>query len=131
MINSENDDKIHLLFSDYPSLSLQTLLPKPISEYRHGDGYYVLVYDVPSDYTEDYINFLTGKYSQFTDKAKNQLTNFWNVDINSLLWGTLYKEGDKIKAFWKENFNENVETFSPSTEWWPPPNIEEEIIGLV
>ena len=43
MANKDNDDKIHLLFADYPSLILQQKLPDPITEYEYKDGF-VLVY---------------------------------------------------------------------------------------
>jgi hypothetical protein len=131
MANKDNDDKIHLLFADYPSLSLQKLLPDPVTEYEHGDGRYVFVYDIPEEYREDYTKFLMGSYSKLSDKAKVKIVSFWQVDTNTLLWCVLYKQGDKIKKFYKDLLSEDLDKFAPSAEWWAPPQIEQEIIGLV
>jgi len=125
-----NDDKIHLLFAEYPSLTFQELLPESIEEYEFGDGYYVLVYDIPQEYKEDYLKFLTGDYSKFSNDAKCKIVSFWQIDNKTLLWGVLYKEGNKVKKFYKDKLNENLDEFAPSAEWWAPPKIEQEILGL-
>jgi hypothetical protein len=128
--NKENDDKIHLLFSDYPSISIQQNLPDPILEYETDEGYYILVYDLPKKYTKTYINFLEGNYSHFDKKAKEKIVSFWNVNEDTLLYGILYKKGSKLIDFWKENFNKDLTSFPKTVEWWRPPYISREIIGL-
>src|SRR5574343_160334 len=62
MANKENDDKIHLLFADYPSLSLTQKLSNIITEYRYKDGY-VLVYPLNLEFEEDYEKIIRGEYS--------------------------------------------------------------------
>ena len=130
MANKDNDDKIHLLFADYPSLAFQKLLPEPITEYRYDEGY-VLVYSLPIKYEEDYLKFLIGDYSKFSDDVKQKIVNFWEVDNNTLLWGVLYKSGVRVSAFYKKLLNKDVDDLAPSAEWWAPPQIEREILGLV
>lgn len=130
MANKDSDDKIYLLFADYPSLTFQKLLPDTISEYPFKDGYYVLVYDIPLNYREDYNKFLMGQYSQFTDSAKDQILDFWEEHDDSILVGTLYRKGNKIKEFYKKIIGEDIEHISPSAEWWAPPLIAQEILGL-
>jgi hypothetical protein len=126
MDSAEYNDKIHLYFSDYPSLSIQKYLPETIAELKIDDGY-VLIYDIPKEFADDYIKFLTGDYSKFSNTAKVRIISFWGVDNNTLLWGVLYKEGDKIKNFYKKELDRNLDELSPSAEWWLPPRIESEI----
>lgn len=125
----ENDDKIHLLFSDYPSIALTNLLPEPVTEYENNRGY-VFVYDISEEYHEDYWNFLTGKYSQFSENTKQNIIDFWGVEEDSLLYGVLYKKGDKIVKYCKDHLKVDLTKSMPSVEWWSAPKIDREIIGL-
>ena len=103
---------------------------EPITEYRYDEGY-VFVYSLPTKYEEDYLKFLIGDYSKFSDDVKQKIVNFWQVDNNTLLWGVLYKSGIRVSAFYKKLLNKNVDDLAPSAEWWAPPQIEREILGLV
>lgn len=129
MANKNNDDKIHLLFADYPSLAFQQLLPKPLSEYKRKEGY-VFIYDIPNKYKYDYLKFLVGDYSKFTEDAKTKILSFWQAESDTILKGVLYKKGNKIKNFYKKSLDVNLDEFAPSAEWWAQPNIEQEILGL-
>jgi hypothetical protein len=131
MSNGENDDKIHLLFADYPSLTFQKLLPESVSEYRRGEDF-VLVYELPTEYIEDYQKFLVGDYSKFSDKAKSQINYFWQGTAKtSLQYGVLYKVKDKLSQFYNKLLGNDSYHFDPLGEWWAPPKIEQEIMGLV
>ena len=127
--NKDNDDKIHLLFADYPSLTLQKKLPEPVAEYQHGDRY-ILVYEIPVEYADEYTKFLIGSYSKFKDETKQRILDFWKANENTLLHGVLYKEGDKIKKFMKKELNTDITKLSTKMEWWAAPKIENEILGL-
>ena len=130
MSNKDNDDKIHLVFEDYPSLTFQQLLPESIAEYKHKDEYFIFVYDIPQEYKEDYAKFLIGDYTKFSNAAKVKIISFWQVSNNTLLWGVLYKEGNRIRKFFKDMLGEDLDKLPRNAEWWAPPKIEQEIIGL-
>lgn len=89
------------------------------------------VYSLPKEFEEDYTLFLLGKYSSFTESAKQKILNFWNSNEDSLLYGALYKTGETIKKFYKENFDTKIDdTWSNGeSEWWPEPILRKEIYG--
>lgn len=130
MANKDNDDKIHLLFADYPSLTLTQKLSDPVTEYRYKDGF-VLVYDLPIEWEEDYNKLITGQYSTISEKAKNVILSFWDEDDTSLLWGVLYKKGNTVREYFEKI--SGYKTYQPWTrtkEWWLDFIIPDEIIGL-
>jgi len=75
--NKETDDKIHLVFADYPSLKYQQTLPKSVSEYKHKDRY-VLVYSLADKWQEDYEKIIRSEYSTLSENAKNRIFSFWD-----------------------------------------------------
>jgi hypothetical protein len=130
MANKENDDKIHLLFADYPSLSLTQKLSNIITEYRYKDGY-VLVYPLNLEFEEDYEKIIRGEYSTISEKAKNRILSFWEEDNNSLIWGVLYKKGDKVRKYYQKVLDTKIYgSWTREKEWWIPFNIPDEILGL-
>lgn len=130
MANKENDDKIHLLFADYPSLSLTQKLSNIITEYRYKDGY-VLVYPLNLEFEEDYEKIIRGEYSAISEKAKNRILSFWEEDNNSLIWGVLYKKGDKVRKYYQKVLGTKIYgSWTREKEWWIPFNIPDEILGL-
>lgn len=129
MANKENDDRIHLLFADYPSLTFQNKLPNPIAEYRYKDGF-VIVYPLQPPWEEDYIKFISGKYSEMSNEAQQKSLSFWEQDDTSLLWGVFNRKGETINKYMKEKTGSNTKKWTRSKEWWLPPEITEEILGL-
>lgn len=130
MANKENDDKIHLLFADYPSLTLTQKLPDPISEYKYKDGF-VLIYPLIPEWEEDYNKIITGEYSTISEKAKNQLLYFWEEDNTSLLWGVLYKEENTLREYFNKITGNNINyQWTRTKEWWFDFIIPDEILRL-
>jgi hypothetical protein len=131
MANKENDDKIHLLFADYPSLSLQQKLSDPITEYQYKDGF-VLVYSLDLQWEDDYIKIITGEYSAVSEKAKERMLSFWEEDNTSLLWGVLYKKGTVVQEYFAKVLGEDYRKslWTQEKEWWLPFVVPEEMIGL-
>lgn len=129
--NKSNDDKIHLLFADYPSLTLTKNITETTTEYKYGDGF-VLVCPLEDRWVDDYYKLITGKYSTISVEAKNRIQSFWDEDDNSLLYGVLHKKGKSVQKFLQEVLRlKHVEQFTKSKEWWFDFKIPEEILGLV
>lgn len=130
MANKEYDDKIHLLFADYPSLTLSKNLPDPVTEFEYKDGF-VLVYPLELHWEDDYNKIITGQYSTISEKAKERILYFWEEDSTSLLWGVLYKSGNAVRKYIERILGIKVhDIFSLEREWWFDFNIPEEILGL-
>ena len=130
MANKENDDRIHLLFADYPSLTIQKKLPNTITEYEYKDGF-VLVYPLNIEWEEDYNKIIRGEYSTISEEAKNRILSFWEEDSTGLMWCVLYKEGKTVDKYIQEITRDNKEEhMSREKEWWLPFIIPEEILGL-
>jgi hypothetical protein len=131
MANKENDDKIHLLFADYPSLTFQQTLPDPISEYEFRDGY-ILVYSLDPKWEGDYIKLISGEYSTISEIAKERILSFWEEDSTSLLWGVLYKKGLVVQQHFAKVLGEEhyKHKWTQDKEWWLPFIIPDEMIGL-
>lgn len=128
--NKENDDKIHLVFADYPSLNLQKKLANPITEYQYGEGY-VLVYPLENKWIDDYTKIITGCYSKISEEAKQRIISFWNEEDDSVLYGVLYKRGDAIQKYLQKVLHlKYTEPFANDKEWWLKYKISEEILGL-
>ena len=125
------DNKIILVFKtkqkDLPEANLVDTYTKTIKDVE----IYFYVYDIPDDLSDNYTMWLMGRYSLFTDRAKKIILNFWSADSNTLLYGVLYKTGDKIKAFYKENFKTNLDEkwTSDDKDWWIEPILSREIYG--
>lgn len=80
---------------------------------EHKDN--LLFFDVSEDLHEDYERFLKGLYSDFSDKTKTTILEFWkeDEDENSLLYGILYNKVNVIEGLKQQ----------PSGESWPPPDL--------
>jgi hypothetical protein len=130
MANKINDDKIHLLFADYPSLSIQQKLPDPVTEYQYKDGF-VLVCPFSIEWEEDYNKLITGQYSTISEKAKKQILSFWEEDNTSLLWGVLYKQGNAVREYFEKVLGTKIyQQWTHTKEWWLDFIIPDEILGL-
>lgn len=124
--NKEYDDKVLLVFSDYPSLSITQKLPQSVAEYM-ADELYVLVYDLPEEYLTDYINFIAGNYSEFSDHTKTRIKSFWQSDKDSIMSYVLDDNKEQIKKYLKEKLNKSK---SDDISWFAP-IIKYEILGVV
>ena len=92
---------------------------------------YFYVYDIPNEWADNYTFWLLGKYSQFTESAKQQILYFWEASNRTHLYGVLYRTGKTIKKFFKDNFNKEFDEkyTDPKQEWWFEPTLNKEIYG--
>lgn len=85
----------------------------------------LLVFDLPEDIKEEYEKFLNGEYSQFSERSKKDILNFWDTDEDSLLYTILYPEKRKDQPEILKQFGTDTKP-----ELWGPPNIiKNELIG--
>lgn len=130
MANKDNDDKIHLLFAKYPSLSIQQKLSDPITSYHYKDGF-VFVCPLAVEWEDDYNKLITGQYSTISEKAKNRILSFWEEDNTSLLWGVLYKQGNAVREYFEKITGIKIHNqWTHTREWWIDFIIPDEILGL-
>jgi len=101
-----------------------------IVEDEHDDELQLIIVENWSEESIDneYSNFLTGKWSKFSVKSKDNIQSFWNDDAESILNMILYKN---------PKFQDNLESFlstifvgkdidNPDAEFWPQPDIIED-----
>ena len=124
--NKEYDDKVLLVFGDYPSISITQQLPQSIAEYMD-DEKYVLVYDIEDKYIEDYNNFIVGKYNLFNNETKTKIKKFWQVDKDSLIASVLDNNTQKIREYLKSKKSKKTIT---EEDIWFAPIIKHEILGV-
>jgi hypothetical protein len=127
----QHDNKIIVVFKTkqkyLPELNRIDSYTKTIK----GDERFIYVYDIPDDLSENYSFWLLGKYSQFTDRAKKIILNFWDAGEDTLLYGALYKKGDAIPKFYMKHFKKNIndQWTNKDEEWWITPTLAKEIYG--
>jgi hypothetical protein len=94
----------------------------------------MMVFKIPDKYTNDYINFLDGKYSKFSDAYKKLFPQFTYNDkampIESTIWRVIHKS-DVLKKELERYFTispngKNPFKFDPEDELWgiPEPKFE-------
>jgi len=128
--NKENDDKIHLLFADYPSLTLTQKMTDSITEYKYGDGY-VLVFPLEDKWEDDYNKLIQGNYSTVSKNTKYRILSFWEEDTESPLYSVLFKEGHGARNLMHEiTGSKSKLPWTRDIEWWIPFTIPDEILGL-
>ena len=131
------DNKIILVFNtkqkDLPELNRVDHYTRDIKDKKNeSTTIYIYVYDIPDDLSENYTFWLMGKYSMFTDRAKQIIMNFWQADETTLLYGVLHKKGEPINKFHKKHANKkptNSKIKNPEEEYWPSPSLNKEIYG--
>lgn len=126
----ENDNKIILVFNEkqkeLPELNMTDHYTKTIKD----EELFFYVYEIPESLSDNYTYWLMGKYSLFTKEAKDTILNFWDAGENTLLYGALYKTGDAIKNFYKNNFKKKLDKWTnEDEEWWIEPSLSKEIYG--
>jgi hypothetical protein len=126
-----NDNKIILVFKakqkELPETNQTDHYTKEIKD----KTLHFYAYDIPREWEEDYTSWLTGKYSQFNESAKQQILYFWEASNRTHLYGVLYRTGKAIKKFFKDNFNKEFDEkyTDPNQEWWFEPTLNKEIYG--
>jgi hypothetical protein len=124
--NKEYDDKIILMFSDYPSITITKKLPDSIAEYM-ADDMYILVYDLPKEYNDEYHRFLEGNYHKFDEEAKRRILSFWKCNENTLIYKVLSNDVEGIQYYLKDK-KLKIKTSTFNT--WFSPIIKYEIMGV-
>jgi len=124
--NKEYDDKILVVFNDYPPITVTQTLLSSVTEYKEDDKY-VFVFDLPEIYTIDYYNFLAGRYDQFSDHTKDKILKFWQCNKDSLLYSVLSNNKDAIRKYISDK---DVKIRLSDTIPWFPPVIKNEILGV-
>src|SRR5512133_2932116 len=73
-----HDNKVILVFNTkQKSLPETNQIDKYTKEIKDGEvTHFFYVYDLPTQYEDDYAMWLLGKYSMLSDKAKQQILNF-------------------------------------------------------
>jgi len=123
--NKQYDDKILLVYSEYP---VGIPAGKRLEEYKH-NGNVVFVYDIPEEFKDDYGHFLTGEWSSLSDNAKQKILSFWEEKEDSLIYGILYKEANRlIKSFYKK-YTELDPIKDIIDDYWYKPNLILEVLG--
>jgi hypothetical protein len=125
--HKEYDDKILMVFADYPSVSVTHKLLPSVAEYRDDDKY-ILVLDLPEEYISDYYNFLTGKYDHFNDCTKDKILKFWQCDNTSLLYNVLSNNTKHISKYLKER--DYKHSLSKDACWFAPV-LKNELLGVI
>lgn len=100
--NKQYDDKILLVYSDYPK---GVPLTNRIADYKT-DKNTIFVYELPEEFIDDYGFFLTGDITKFSDKAKKRILDFWQEGKNSLIYTALYALNSK--ALYQVNLNREI-----------------------
>ena len=124
--NKEYDDKILLMFSDYPSMLLAKKLPNSVAEYM-ADDKYILVYDIPKEYADEYYKFLEGNYHNFDEESKRRILSFWKCNENTLLYKTLSNDREGIQYYLKDK---KLKIKPGTFNSWFSPIIKYEIMGV-
>lgn len=104
---------------------------------------YLIIYEIPDDYQEDYMHFLSGKYHLLSNKAKEKILKFWNVDETSLLYlilnqfsnlatDVLTRLDEKLKRsiLWGSYYNKIYDRYLNNKSLYEPPTLNKEIYGL-
>lgn len=125
------DNKIILVFNkkqkDLPKTNYIDKYTKTVK----GLELYFYVYELPISFEDDYITWMLGRYSKLSEEAKKKILSFWEQDESNLMYGVLYRTGDIIKKFYKENLNEEIDAtwLHTDKECWAEPVFTKEIYG--
>ena len=127
----EYDNKVILIFNEkQKELPESNMTDHYTKDIKDGETLFAYVYEIPEELGDNYALWLLGKYSMFTKDAKDAILNFWDAGENTLLYGVLYKTGDAIKNFYKNNLNIKLGKWTnEKEEWWIEPTLSKEIYG--
>ena len=126
--NPDSDSSIVLLHNNpmIPKLVFepprQVYESTPIEE--DGTTYNIEIYNVPEEWAEDYYQFMSGSYTNFSEEYKQRLLHFWDKDENSELYKILYRiyPDNRMELELEKDID-----FDALDEFYPPPNIINEI----
>jgi len=91
-----------------------------------GEGYVLYYYQVDKYFEQDYLNFIEGKYSRFSNKAKQEILSFWGSNKVSLIYGILYKTDYARVLYLNSLHNRGIDTSKTNFEYWRIPNLTKE-----
>lgn len=123
----ENDSRLSLKYMTIDAI------PKELDgETTHDpeDDSFLVTFDIPEEFMDDYYKFLSGEYSKFSKKLKEYIMSFWEEDNKSALYGVLYHKKNLVKQVWAARSDLPLEAVDPKVEYWPYPRMEKEILGL-
>ena len=136
----EHENSIIVAFSNIDFIGKQQLLFNDEElDYMLNDETeeWLLIYKLKEEYSEDYINFISGNYSLLSNNAKNKIISFWNATENSLLYSILHKDATNIKELiksknnpnnpWKRNYSGLLDKVKRNEELYKPPTLSSEI----
>lgn len=83
----------------------------------------LFVFDIPTDFLEDYQNFCLGKYSKLSATLKDKIFKFHQADANSVLGQILYKS-TKRRLRMQESLGIGI---SPDAELLSLPTLDQEV----
>ena len=83
----------------------------------------LFVFDIPTDFLEDYQNFCLGKYSKLSATLKDKIFKFHQADANSVLGQILYKS-TKRRLRMQESLGIEI---SPDAELLSLPTLDQEV----
>lgn len=93
------------------------------------DGKIAYVYNIPDKFISDLSSFKEGKYSEFSDKLKQQTLNFWGITKgDDSLYGILEKTDIAKKNF--DKFAKKYKDNTAEEEYYPKPNMDEEYLEI-
>ena len=126
--NPDSDSSIVLLHNNpmIPKLVLeqpkQSYESTPIEE--DSMIYTIEVYGVPEEWAEDYYQFMSGSYTNFSEEYKQRLLHFWDKDEDSELYKILHRilPNNHVELTLEKDID-----FDALDELYPPPNIINEI----
>lgn len=93
--------------------------------YKLEDNTYMLVYDIPEQFEDDYIKFCDGQYSKFSQLAKDLICDKSGIRpvIDSLVYKVMYKTKDQknlIEELIGQKLKDEYEVYSR-------PNLDKEV----
>ena len=127
MENPDSDNSIVLVHNNKMIQKLISNKPKdvyqstPIEDNLYYD---IEIYDVPEEWVEDYYQFMSGSYTNFSEKYKQKLLYFWDKDEDSELYKILHRiyPDNRIELELEKDID-----FDALDEFYPPPIIINEI----
>lgn len=93
------------------------------TEYKLDNKTWMYVFDIPEHFNNDYVLFCQGKYSEFSNEYKQQITKFLSKPIqNQQVYKILFKTADR-KAYIENLVGESI----GNQEVMSKPNLESEL----
>ena len=93
------------------------------------DGRIAYIYKIPTRFQEEVSKFKEGKYSEFSDKYKQQILDFWGLtEGDDPVHGILMKNEVGKATF--DKFSKKHKNNTAKGEYYPKPNMDEEYLEI-